>query len=112
MTILQAMVLGAVQGVTEFLPISSTAHLALLPYWLGWNLDREIVFLFGVLVQLGTLAAVAVYFFRDLKKDFRRIMEIAAKREAVRRSRREIGLDDRPRDGSGGRLRTGSEIES
>lgn len=70
MTILQAMVLGAVQGVTEFLPISSTAHLALLPYWLGWNLDRDVVFLFGVLVQLGTLAAVAVYFFRDLKKIF------------------------------------------
>lgn len=68
MTILQAIILGAIQGVTEFLPISSTAHLALTPYWLGWKLDPEVVFLFGVLVQLGTLAAVIVYFFSDLKK--------------------------------------------
>ena len=70
MTILQAILLGVVQGVTEFLPISSSAHLALVPYWFGWELDGEVVFLFGVLVQMGTLAAVVVYFFRDLKRIF------------------------------------------
>lgn len=70
MTVLQAIILGVVQGVTEFLPISSSAHLALVPYWFGWNLDKEVVFLFGVLVQMGTLAAVIVYFYRDLKKIF------------------------------------------
>lgn len=65
---MQALILGVVQGATEFLPVSSSAHLALVPYWLNWNLDPELVFLFGVLVQMGTLAAVIVYFWRDIWK--------------------------------------------
>lgn len=66
MTILQAVVLGVVQGLTEFLPVSSTAHLILLPHLLGWQLQADAVFAFDVLLQLGTLAAVLIYFHHDL----------------------------------------------
>jgi len=68
MTLLQAVVLGAVQGITEFLPVSSTAHLILVPRVFGWRLDAgdPSVLAFNVLVQLGTLAAVVAYFRRDL----------------------------------------------
>lgn len=66
MTTLQAVVLGVVQGLTEFLPVSSTAHLILLPHLLGWQLQADAVFAFDVLLQLGTLAAVLIYFHHDL----------------------------------------------
>ena len=62
MTFLQAVLLGIVQGVTEFLPISSSAHLVLLPHWLGWSFDPQLEFAFDVLVQLGTILAVILYF--------------------------------------------------
>jgi undecaprenyl-diphosphatase len=60
---LQAIVLGIVQGLTEFLPVSSTAHLRIVPAFLGWD-DPGAAF--TAVVQLGTLAAVLVYFRRDL----------------------------------------------
>ncbi len=66
MNFLQALILGAVQGLTEFLPVSSSAHLALVPYWFQWNLSEESVFLFGVLVQMGTLISVIIYFRKDI----------------------------------------------
>ncbi len=70
MTLLQAFILGIVQGLTEFLPVSSSAHLVLVPHLLGWNLAEEFVFPFDVLVQLGTLAAVILYFWKDLVEIF------------------------------------------
>lgn len=66
MTILQAFVLGIIQGITEFLPISSSAHLVLAPFLFGWRIPPEHVFPFDVLVQLGTLLAVFAYFWKDL----------------------------------------------
>jgi undecaprenyl-diphosphatase len=60
---LQAIVLGIVQGLTEFLPVSSTAHLRIVPAFFGWD-DPGAAF--TAVVQLGTLAAVLVYFRRDL----------------------------------------------
>jgi undecaprenyl-diphosphatase len=66
MTILQAIILGIVQGLTEFLPISSSAHLVLVPALLGWTIPADFNFIFDVIVQMGTLVAVIVYFFRDL----------------------------------------------
>ena len=61
--LVQAIVLGAVQGLTEFLPISSSAHLVLVPWLLGWS-DPGLTF--DVALHLGTLAAVLVYFWRDI----------------------------------------------
>jgi undecaprenyl-diphosphatase len=66
MSLLQALVLGIVQGLTEFLPISSSAHLVLVPWALGWRFNPDAAFVFDVLVQLGTLVAVIVYFRADL----------------------------------------------
>jgi undecaprenyl-diphosphatase len=60
---LQAIVLGIVQGLTEFLPVSSTAHLRIVPAFFGWE-DPGAAF--TAVVQLGTVAAVLVYFRRDL----------------------------------------------
>ena len=67
MSLLQAIILGIIQGLTEFLPISSSAHLVLTPYFLGWQFPEEEAFIFNVLVQNGTLLAVIVYFWKDLK---------------------------------------------
>ncbi len=66
MSILQALILGIVQGLTEFLPISSSAHLVLVPFFFGWVFPQDQAFAFDVIVQLGTLAAVIVYFWKDL----------------------------------------------
>ena len=66
MTILQAIVLGIVQGLTEFIPVSSSAHLVLVQWLLGWTFDEQTAFVFGVLVQWGTLVAVFVYFWGDV----------------------------------------------
>ena len=67
MTVLQAIVLGAIQGITEFLPISSSAHLVLVPHWLGWSFDSQIQFTVDILLHLGTLVAVISYFRQDIK---------------------------------------------
>jgi undecaprenyl-diphosphatase len=66
MTILQSILLGIVQGLTEFLPISSSAHLVIVPYLLGWNIPADQAFVFDVLVQLATLAALIIFFWKDL----------------------------------------------
>lgn len=63
MTIIEAAILGVVQGVTEFLPISSTAHLRIVPALAGWP-DPGAAF--TAVIQLGTLAAVLAFFARDL----------------------------------------------
>jgi undecaprenyl-diphosphatase len=63
MGLLEAVVLGLVQGLTEFLPISSTAHLRIVPELLGWP-DPGAAY--SAVIQLGTVAACIVYFSRDL----------------------------------------------
>ena len=59
----QSFVLGLLQGLTEFLPISSSAHLILFPLFFGWE-DPGLAF--DVALHLGTLAAVVLYFWKDL----------------------------------------------
>lgn len=66
MTIFQSIILGIVQGLTEFLPVSSSAHLVLVPYILNWSIPQSQIFPFDVLIQLGTLAAVIIFFWQDL----------------------------------------------
>jgi undecaprenyl-diphosphatase len=63
MNLIQAIILGLVQGVTEYIPVSSSAHLILVPWLLGWG---DASFEFEVLVQWGTLVGVLIYFWRDL----------------------------------------------
>jgi undecaprenyl-diphosphatase len=62
-SVFEAIVLGVVQGLTEFLPISSTAHLRIVPAFAGWE-DPGAAF--TAVVQLGTMAAVLLYFRHDL----------------------------------------------
>lgn len=64
MDLVQAVTLGVVQGLTEFLPISSTAHLALVPWMFGWK-DPGLTF--DVALHIGTLLAVVIYFRDDLR---------------------------------------------
>ena len=67
MNLLQAIILGIVQGLTEFIPISSTAHLVFASRWTGiYNGDPEQITATMAVIQLGTLAAVFVYFASDI----------------------------------------------
>jgi undecaprenyl-diphosphatase len=65
-TLFQAIVIGVVQGLTEFLPVSSSAHLIVVPRLLGWNDPFLNSAAFDVMLHLGTLVALLVYFGRDL----------------------------------------------
>lgn len=61
MTVLQAIILGVVQGITELLPISSSGHLNLIPLIFGWEMAES----FDVALHLGTLLAITIFFFKD-----------------------------------------------
>ncbi len=61
MTIFQAIILGIVQGLTELLPISSSAHLNIIPWILNWQMPES----FDVALHLGTLLAITLFFFKD-----------------------------------------------
>ncbi len=82
MSIFHSIVLGVVQGLTEFLPISSTAHLRIVPAFLGWE-DPGAAF--TAVTQLGTMAAVLLYFRADLwrigRAWVRSLRDPAARRE-------------------------------
>lgn len=71
MSLWEAAVLGTVQGLTEFLPVSSSAHLVLVPWALGWA-DPGLTF--DVAVHLGTLASLFLYFWTDLVGLGRRLL--------------------------------------
>lgn len=91
MTNLQALILGIVQGLTEFLPVSSSGHLVLVPYLLNWQIPEEQVFVFDVLVQLGTLVAVIIYFWKDLWSIATAFVTSFWKREEYRRTEVRLG---------------------
>lgn len=63
MDLFQAFILGLVQGLTEYIPVSSSAHLILVPWFLGWP---DPPFEFEVLVQWGTLVGVFIFFWEDI----------------------------------------------
>jgi len=66
MTLFQSIILGIIQGASEFLPISSSGHLVLAPYLFSWDIDPREAFIFDVLVQVATLSAVIIYYWKDL----------------------------------------------
>jgi undecaprenyl-diphosphatase len=63
MNLFQALILGIVQGLTEYIPVSSSGHLVLVPWLLGWP---DPPFTFEVLIQWGTLVGVFIYFWQDI----------------------------------------------
>src|SRR5688572_11335111 len=67
MSIIEAIVLGLVQGLTEFIPISSTGHLKIVPELLGWGDPGAAA---SAVIQFGTILAVIIYFFRDIVRLF------------------------------------------
>ena len=86
MSILEAVVLGAIEGVTEFLPISSTGHLTVGEELLGFNIDADDITAFTAIIQVGAIAAVVIYFWDDIRGDrHRRSPGVSA---AARRGRR------------------------
>ncbi|MCX3061713.1 undecaprenyl-diphosphate phosphatase [Streptomyces beihaiensis] len=64
----QALVLGVVEGVTEFLPVSSTGHLKITEGLMNIPVDDKGVVAFTAVIQVGAIAAVLVYFFKDIKR--------------------------------------------
>jgi undecaprenyl-diphosphatase len=85
----EAIVLGIVQGLTEFLPISSTAHLRIVPAFAGWE-DPGAAF--TAVVQLGTMAAVLLYFREDLWRIARASLAALRDREARKSLDARLGL--------------------
>jgi undecaprenyl-diphosphatase len=74
MTLLQSIILGIIQGATEFIPISSSGHIVLTPFFLQWEIPEYDAFIFNLLLQVATLLAVFVYFWNDLVKILRAIL--------------------------------------
>ena len=62
MTWFEALILGLVQGLTEFLPVSSSGHLVIVPWFLGWTPSS---LLFDTVLHWGTLLSIGVIFWRD-----------------------------------------------
>jgi len=66
MSVLQAIILGVLQGATEFIPVSSSGHLTLAPWLFRWQFDTTLKFAFDTLAHWGTLVAVVAVLWRDL----------------------------------------------
>ena len=64
----QAIILGIVEGLTEFLPVSSTGHLTIAEQLLGLQVDDPTVTAFTTIMQTGAIAAVLLYFWRDISR--------------------------------------------
>ncbi len=83
MPIFEALILGLVQGLTEYIPVSSTAHLLIIPWLLGWQLDAQATFVFTILIQWGTLVGVLIYFWRDIWAIVREVLNGLIKRQPM-----------------------------
>jgi undecaprenyl-diphosphatase len=89
MDVIQSIVLGAIQGITEFLPISSTAHLVLLPWFFSWK-DKGLAF--DVALHVGSLLAIIVFFWRDWLLIISDFLKSAAERSFEGRPSGKIGM--------------------
>ena len=83
MPIFEALILGLVQGLTEYIPVSSTAHLLIIPWLLGWQLDAQATFVFTILIQWGTLVGLLIYFWRDIWAIVREVLNGLIKRQPM-----------------------------
>ena len=84
MTVFQSLILGIIQGLTELLPISSSAHLNILPWIFGWtnNSEFNIAFEgFDVALHFGTLLAIGIFFFKDWLELIKGGFDLAVKKE-------------------------------
>ena len=90
-----AALLGAVQGLTEFLPVSSSAHLILARAFFGWD-DRGFGLAFDVATHVGTLLAIVVYFREDILGMLRALPRVAAGTDADARRARLIAIGTIP----------------
>ena len=77
MEVYQALILGIVQGLTELLPISSSAHLTIIPWIFNWNIPEA----FDVALHFGTLLAIVIYFFKDWLELIKGGFKYAVKKE-------------------------------
>ena len=97
MTLIQAFLLGLIQGLTEFIPVSSTAHLLIGQTLLGLPADNA-MFSFLVIVQLGTIVSLVIYFWKDLLTIVRATLSSIKpllKRKKRNRKNKELELDAR-----------------
>ena len=88
MTLFEAVVIGVVQGLTEFLPISSTAHVRIVPALVGWNDPGPA---FSAVIQCGTLAAVLAYFRGDVLRIAQAMVQDAGRGQMARSSEGRLG---------------------
>ena len=91
MTIYQTIILGIVQGITEFLPISSSGHLVLTPFLCRWEMPPTETFIFNILVQVASLIAVFAYFRNDLVNIIRATFEGIWKKEPLATTESRLG---------------------
>ena len=68
MTIFDAIILGIVEGLTEFLPVSSTGHLTIVSKMLGLQIDDPAITGFTAVIQIGAIVAVVLYFWKDIRR--------------------------------------------
>ena len=88
MSIFEAILLGIVEGVTEFIPVSSTGHLTITERLLGFKVDAADITAFTAIIQVGAVAAAIIYFWDDLWGIVRSLF--AGLTDAERRSGRDF----------------------
>ena len=92
MTLIQSIILGIIQGATEFIPISSSGHLVLIPHLLGWDIPAQDAFIFNVLVQVATLLAVLAYYGQDFMVIGKSLIEATFKTKDFNDPNTKLGL--------------------
>lgn len=91
MNLFQSILLGIVQGLTEFLPVSSSAHLVIVPYLLNWEIPPAEAFVFDVLVQVASLVGVFAFFWRDIIRILRSMLEGILQRQPFKEADSRLG---------------------
>lgn len=79
MTTIQAIILGIIQGITEFFPISSSAHLKAYRFFMNIEWDESLAMVIDIALHFGTLLAIGIYFFKDFIKMFSECLRFKGK---------------------------------